>query len=129
MPECTKCGHHASRKHRNVALKLVSRASFHCDNCGNNLNFFRPVIAIFERWAQCPLCHNRDLTKLRKADKVDRVSSNLLRGALRFIGCPLYHCTFCRYQFRDWRPLAPPRAHTAPSATIAKDAFKTAGPR
>ena len=127
MPECTRCGQHASRKHRNIALKLVSRASFHCAGCGANLNFYRPGIAIFERWCQCPLCHNRDLTKRSKADKVDRMSRNLLRGLLRLVGCPLYHCTFCRYQFRDWRSLDPARGNRPPSATIAKDASKNAG--
>jgi len=35
------------------------------------------------------------------------MSSNPLRRLL--IGSPLYHCTFCRYQFRDWRGLDPKR--------------------
>jgi hypothetical protein len=36
-------------------------------------------------------------------DKVDRMSGNPLRRALGFLGFPLYHCNFCRYQFHDWR--------------------------
>jgi hypothetical protein len=57
--------------------------------------------------------------KLRKADKVDRMSNNLLRRLLRLVGCPLYHCTFCRYQFRDWRPLNPAHVQQSSSTTTA----------
>jgi hypothetical protein len=38
------------------------------------------------------------------------VSRNPCRRLL--FGCPLYHCTFCRYQFRDWRRLYPVREHS-----------------
>jgi hypothetical protein len=65
------------------------------------------MFAIFQRWCQCPRCHNRCLAILSKADKVDRMSANVLRRMLRLFGFPLYHCTFCRYQFRDWRKLDP----------------------
>jgi hypothetical protein len=31
------------------------------------------------------------------------MSQNPLRRMLGLAGFPLYHCTFCRLQFRDWR--------------------------
>jgi hypothetical protein len=31
------------------------------------------------------------------------MSRNPLRKLLAIFGCPLYHCIYCRYQFRDWR--------------------------
>jgi hypothetical protein len=37
-----------------------------------------------------------------------------LRRLLGLFGLPLYHCTFCRFQFRDWRKLHPNR--TIPAA-------------
>jgi len=90
-------------------LKLISRASFRCDKCGAKFNFYRPILTVFQRWAQCPLCSNRDLLVRRSVDKIDRLSRNPLRRLL--IVCSLYHCTFCRYQFRDWRGLDPNRDH------------------
>jgi hypothetical protein len=105
MPECINCGRHASRRRRGFILKLISRASFRCEHCGAKFNFYRPVLTVFERYAQCPLCANRELSVRQSVDQVDRMSGNLLRRLL--IGCPLYHCTYCRYQFRDWRGLDP----------------------
>ena len=120
---CYKCGRQTSRRRRSVILKIVSRASFRCDDCGATSNFYRPIIAIFQRWCQCPLCHNRRLTVHRKADKIDRMSSNPLRRLLRLFGFPIYHCTFCRYQFRDWRKMDPRRDEPVRSATMAEDAI------
>lgn len=107
MPVCYKCGRETSRRRRTLLRKIVSRASFHCNHCGTNSNFYRPLIAAFQFRSQCPLCHNRILVKRSKLDRVDRVSANPLRRVLGLFGFPLYHCTFCRYQFRDFRPRAP----------------------
>lgn len=75
---------------------------------------------MFQRWCQCPLCHDHQLGILRREDKIDRMSRNPLRRALSLFGFPLYHCTFCRYQFRDWRRLDPDRYDSARSAEIAE---------
>lgn len=107
MSGCRKCGRETSRRHRGLVLKILSRASYECDYCHANTNFYRSFFALFQRWCQCPLCHNRQLTILGKVDKIDRMSSNPLRRLLRLLAFPLYHCTFCRYQFRDWRKLHP----------------------
>jgi hypothetical protein len=122
MPNCAKCGRKTSRRRRSVVLKILSRASFRCDDCGTTSHFYRPVIAIFQRWCQCPLCHNRQLTIRRKRDNIDRMSSNPLRRLLRLFGFPIYHCTFCRYQFRDWRKLDRNRGEPARSATMTEGA-------
>jgi hypothetical protein len=107
MIRCEKCGQRASRRHRNLVLKIFSRASSHCGHCGANTHFYRAPFAIFQRWCRCPLCHNRQLTIRSKLDKIDRVNPNALRRLLGFFGFPIYYCTFCRYQFRDWRKLDP----------------------
>ena len=124
MPVCRKCGHQISRHHRNVARRIFARASFRCNHCGANSNFYRPFVAAFQRWCQCPLCHNRQLTTLSKADKIDRRSRNPLRRLLGLFGFPLYHCTFCRYQFRDWRGMDPNRGELSPAATFSNDAIE-----
>jgi hypothetical protein len=110
MPECIKCGRHASRRRRGILLKIFSRAAFRCDYCSATFNFYRPVLTVFQRYAQCPLCYNRDLAVRHSVDRIDRLSRNVLRHLL--IGFPIYHCTFCRYQFRDWRSLDPERGHS-----------------
>jgi hypothetical protein len=57
------------------------------------------------------------LSRLAAKDRIDSTSRNPLRRMLKLFGCPLYHCTFCRMQFRDWRklrrtplPVRPPAA-------------------
>ena len=103
MESCIGCGHRASRKRRGIFRKVVCRAAYECDHCGLNWHDFRPLFAIFQSCCLCPRCHNPDLTKLASRDKLDRMSPNPLRFLLGLFGAPLYHCTFCRMQFRDWR--------------------------
>ena len=92
-----------------MILRIFSKASFHCNHCGADSNFYRSPVAIFERWCQCPICHTHNVKVRSRVDRIDRMSPNPLRRALWLLGCPLYHCTFCRYQFRDWRGLDPQR--------------------
>lgn len=99
---------------------MFARASFRCNHCGANSNFYRPIVAAFQSGCQCPLCHNRQLMVLGKPDKIDRRSRNPLRHLLGLLGFPLYHCTFCRYQFRDWRRLDPNRGELPPTAAVSK---------
>lgn len=96
-------------------MKIFSRASFRCNGCGAVTHFYRPFFALFQRWSQCPICHNRRLSVLAKPDRIDRRSLNPFRRFLVLLRSPLYHCTFCRFQFRDWRK-------PYPHATMANDA-------
>jgi hypothetical protein len=105
MLTCIHCGRQMSRCRRGPLLKLFSRACYQCDRCGSRANFYRPIVTAFQRWAACPLYCNRKLALRRSVDPVERVSSNILRRLL--FEFPIYHCKFCRYQFRDWRGLDP----------------------
>ncbi len=109
MQSCIECGHRATRRRRGIFRKIACRATFECDHCGLNWNEFRPLFAIFQRYCQCPRCHNRDLTRLAARDRLDRMHPNPLRLLAGLLGASLYHCTFCRMQFRDWRGLDPRR--------------------
>ena len=107
MPVCLKCGHPIVRKRRNPVQRVVDRAVYLCENCGGKFYIRRSLFSLFRRYAECPECGIRDLTKLASRDGVDRMTRNPLRRLLRIFGAPLYHCTFCRFQFRDWRGRAP----------------------
>jgi hypothetical protein len=103
---CQNCGRVASRRRRSLFRKIFSRASFQCEHCGWRGDYYRPFVTAFQPWAACPLCCNMDLAARRSVDPVDKMSRNLLRNVL-LVGFPVYHCSFCRYQFRDWRKLYP----------------------
>jgi putative FmdB family regulatory protein len=107
MPGCARCGQPTVRKRRNLLQKVFSRAVYRCEHCRKNFHVRRPLLRIFRRYAECPQCGTRELSRLASKDHVDRMSRNPLRRILKLLGAPLYHCTFCRLQFRDWRKRHP----------------------
>ena len=117
MPECINCGRHASRRRRGLLLKVFARASFRCDSCSKKFNYYRPFLTVFRRYAHCPLCYNTELAVRSSFDRIDRISHNPLRHLL--LGFTIFHCTLCRYQFRDWRKLDP-NCHPAKKAASAQ---------
>jgi hypothetical protein len=77
---------------------------------------------LFQRYTHCPQCGTSRLTKRAKFDLIDRQSKNLLRRILALFDAPIYHCTFCRLQFRDYRglnPNRPPNVRVTPRARQA----------
>lgn len=104
MINCLDCGRRLTRRHRTAFEKLFYRSCFRCDSCGAQANSARPLVAMLHEFAECPKCSTRDVSKLRRVDKIDRMSKNPFRYILRAFGAPLYHCNFCRIQFYDWRP-------------------------
>lgn len=107
MQSCAECGHPGERRRRNLFWRLVSRAAYSCANCKRTWHDPKALFSIFLLHTLCPLCHNRDLSKFSRPDKVDRWCRNPLRRLLALVGCHIYHCTYCRLQFRDWRSREP----------------------
>jgi endogenous inhibitor of DNA gyrase (YacG/DUF329 family) len=103
MPACSVCGGPIVRKPRNLFRKIIDRAVFKCEHCGKRVSRRRTFFTIFLRYASCPKCGTPDLSRLASKDRVDGVTHNPFRRLMKLFGCPLYHCTFCRFQFRDWR--------------------------
>ncbi|HVV44961.1 MAG TPA: hypothetical protein VHC72_07135 [Bryobacteraceae bacterium] len=68
---------------------------------------------LFQKHVQCPDCGTTRLTKRSSWDRIDRISNSLIRRALILFGAPIYHCTFCRLQFRDYHQLEPARSNRA----------------
>lgn len=84
-----------------------------CSGC-NTVWYWRRVI--FQKFTQCPECGTSRLSKRSRYDKIDRKSDSFLRRFIGIFGAPIYHCTFCRVQFRDFRGLNPnskSKAHAA----------------
>ena len=107
MPSCLTCGSKIVRKRRNLVEKLFDRATYLCESCDRAFHMRRSFFSVFRRYTECPKCSTRQLGRLASPDRIDRMTLNPLRRALAVLGAPLYHCTFCRYQFRDWRKRAP----------------------
>jgi hypothetical protein len=104
---CVHCGKLYTRKSRGIVRRILCSSAFCCEHCGTGRYYYRVIFAMFQWYAYCPACHNFELSRLRKADKIDPMSLNPLRRILRLIGFPLYYCTFCRIQFGDFHPLHP----------------------
>ncbi|MCU1325234.1 MAG: hypothetical protein JWN34_604 [Bryobacterales bacterium] len=88
---------------RSFFRKLVSHAVLQCTSCKRQISIRRRWLGIFQRYAECPICSSPTPSRIFSRDRVDAMSRNPLRKLLAIFGCPLYHCIYCRYQFRDWR--------------------------
>ncbi len=91
------------RDPRSFFRKLVSRADYRCTSCRRTICIRRPYLSIFQRYCECPRCGTRTLSRIFSRDRVDKMTRNPIRWMLALVGAPLYHCIYCRYQFRDWR--------------------------
>ena len=107
MASCVTCGQKIVRKRRNPIEKVLDRATYLCESCDRTLHVRRSIFSVFRRYCECPGCGTRQLTRLARRDGIDRMTHNPLRHMLVIFGAPLYHCTFCRFQFWDWRKRAP----------------------
>jgi uncharacterized Zn finger protein len=103
---CTSCGSAGKRRPRTFLERIVYRAKVKCSNCGDVWYWRR---YFFQSYTQCPECGSARLSKLSKYDQIDRRTKNVYRRFLAIFGAPIYHCTFCRLQFRDVRKLDPDR--------------------
>ena len=71
----------------------------------------------FGNACRCPRCGIQELTQLKERDHIDTMESGLWNLVARIGGGKLYHCSFCRLQFYDRRPLAvkkSPKPETGP---------------
>ncbi len=107
MSKCARCSNETSRRRRNPWQRIFYRAVIGCDFCGERVFIPRSTFGFLQRYSQCPQCGTRDLSKLRSRDHVEKMNRNPLRMLLGLVGAPLYHCTFCRLQFRDPRKRSP----------------------
>jgi DNA-directed RNA polymerase subunit RPC12/RpoP len=107
MRTCPFCGKETVRVKRSFFQKFYILAVFKCLECDRRSHLHRRFSGVFHRYAECPQCGTRHLSKLRSVDKIDRLNRNPLRLLLAIVRAPLYHCTFCRLQFWDCRPREP----------------------
>lgn len=107
-------------RQRTALQRLVYRAVYRCEECNHRTARPRSFVSVLNRYVECPRCGNQDLTRLAQKDRIDSTSPNPLRRMLKLLGCPLYHCTFCRMQFRDWRDRSPEARPVSPRSSKSR---------
>lgn len=122
MFSCQECGSRAKRRRRVGAEKLFFNACFICGACGAEVRKYRSLFQFLQPYVDCPLCGTVDLGKPRSRDRIDRLTRNPFRHILHWLGAPLYHCHFCRYQFYDYRPRHAKPARPTLTVAVPKDA-------
>jgi len=118
---CPVCSNPGKRRPRTFIERLLNRAKMKCSNCSTIWYWRR---ALLQRYTCCPECGTARISKISKFDQIDRRNKNFLRKSLVLFGAPLYHCTFCRLQFRDYRHLDPnrlPKVVVTPRARTASE--------
>ncbi len=106
MVTCPACGGLGKRRPRTFTERFINRSKLKCTQC-DNVWFWKRVP--FQKYTRCPQCGTARISKRTKYDKIDRKSKSLIRRFLGIFGAPIFHCTFCRLQFRDYRDLDPNR--------------------
>jgi predicted RNA-binding Zn-ribbon protein involved in translation (DUF1610 family) len=106
MFTCPECEGLGKRRPRTFIERIFARAKLQCSGC-NAVWYWRRVLV--QKHTHCPDCGTPRLSKRSKYDRIDRKSKSVVRRFLGIFGAPIYHCTFCRLQFRDYHSLDPKR--------------------
>ena len=122
MRQCIQCGGRLKRVHRSYLQRLGFVAIYLCPECQHEESVPRFTYRFGDQ-CRCPRCGTSRLTKLRERDHIDKMERGLWNLAARVCGGRLYHCSFCRLQFYDRRPLPVPKE---PDAVGPRNAAKTA---
>jgi predicted RNA-binding Zn-ribbon protein involved in translation (DUF1610 family) len=104
MLACPECDSVGKRRPRTLFERVFNRAKLKCPRCGDVWYWRR---YFFQKYTRCPECGTARLSRRSRYDRIDRKSDSLLRRSLGLFGAPIYHCTFCRLQFRDFHGLEP----------------------
>jgi len=96
------------RIHRTLVERFSYLAIFQCCVCEREQHMPRPFRLHFGPHARCPKCGTFRLTRLGEPDGIDRIQGGLFSLFERLCHGNLFHCRFCRVQFYDRRPQAPP---------------------
>jgi hypothetical protein len=120
MRSCVQCGGPVHRIHRTFWERFTYLAIYECRDCKGVSCVARPYRNNLGDSCRCPHCGTVRVTKLRTRDKIDPMYSGPVNLLKKLAGGSLFHCKFCRVQFYDRRPLAPPEQRQAvPAAKSA----------
>jgi hypothetical protein len=59
----------------------------------------------FSRCTRCIECGSARVRQLESRDRIDRMSRHPASLLMALTLAPIYHCSPCRLQYRDWRPV------------------------
>lgn len=100
---CKDCGGELRRSRRKPLERIRYAEAHRCKDCGlrHKISMWSQVRNV--RYTKCPKCSCRDLSILKKVDKIDTMRKSFWNFVNRILGGKLYHCWFCRLQFYDLR--------------------------
>jgi hypothetical protein len=107
MALCAFCNGRLERLHRTRWQKILFQSMFKCAKCGEPEPVPRKYTFLFGLHARCPSCGTGKLTRMAGRDRIDRMFHNPFSYLQRAFGGKLFHCSYCRLQFYDLRPLVP----------------------
>ena len=101
-PTCNHCGGHLNRVHRTTLERLFYVAAYQCD-ARTRKKLVRYLPLRRQRECCCPRCGSSRVVRLKRRDQIDKMETGLWNLLARGKSC---HCSLCRLQFYDCRPLA-----------------------
>jgi hypothetical protein len=119
VKKCGRCGGKLRRVHRTFLERLSFMAKYKCRDCQSAESVPRPYRFHFGARCRCHRCGTYRVSKLKVRDKIDPMEGGFLNLLERWAGGKLYHCKFCRIQFRDRRKWVAVSAGAAPVQPVA----------
>ena len=127
MLRCPQCLAEMTRTRRSRLQKLVFSGVFFCCSCRLRLALYHPFLDrqivrckfMFSLHSRCVRCATYSVHSLSKPDPVDPVTRNPLGQIQVILGAPLKHCSACRLQYRDWRPVRRKEARLASDEVVS----------
>lgn len=89
--------------------RLIYRRVLQCPSCGfrhasRRLPFEATTNFALSLHTRCIQCGNQKVRRLPKRDQIDAMSHHPISLLLGLLFAPIYHCSPCRLQYRDFRP-------------------------
>jgi len=93
------------RVHRSLWERFNYVAVYACKACDTEDRLPRAHQLHRGKVARCPKCGTYRLSRLKERDHIDAMQTGVLNMMELLAGGKLFHCRYCRLQFRDRRRL------------------------
>jgi len=106
---CAACGDALERAPRNWFERLTAERVLACRGCHARVRTWRlPPLSSTARFvgsskSRCIECGTSRVRRLPARDGLDRMSRHPISLLLTLTAAPIWYCSMCRVQYRDWR--------------------------